>query len=120
MSYNNYSRNGTKVSREKLKQASTFQAGELFKWAGDPFADISFVGLRNWLTNIAGLDPKDDRYKKFFDSLDSYIELTSLKAIQFSTEEAKFNLLIASKTKKTTDGTDRRPLFELGPTSPRK
>lgn len=115
MSYNNYQGNRKKVAREELKKASTFQVGELFDWTHDPFADISFVALRNWLTNIGGMDPKDADYVKFFEAMDSYIELTSLKAIQYSTEEAKYNLLIASKAKKTTDASNRRPLYELAP-----
>ena len=117
MSYSNYSGGVTKVSREKLKQASTFQAGEFFDWTGDPFADISFVGLRNWLINVAGLDRKDDRYSKFFETFDAYIDLTSLKSIQRSSEEAKFNLLIADRAKKdiSEDYTKRRPLFALAP-----
>lgn len=116
MSYNDrYSGNKTKATRAELKRTSTFQVGELFDWTHDPFADISFVGLRNWLTSIAGLKETDEQYKEFFKAFDSYIELTSLKAIQSSTEEAKFNLLIASKKQKKTDVDNRRPLFELAP-----
>ena len=118
MSYNDrYSGNKIKATRKELTSVSTFQVGELFKWSHDPFADISFVSLRNWLTNIAGLKPIDKRYDKFFAALDSYIELTSLKAIQHSSEEAKFNLLVASKKQKKTDVDKRRPLFELAPRS---
>lgn len=118
MSYNRYSGNTTKVAKEKLKQVSSFQVGDLFNWTKDPFADITFAGLRNWLTEIAGLKENDDKYRLFFKSLDSYINMTSLKAIQNSSEEAKFNLLVASQAKKTKDVSDRRPLFELYPRPP--
>ena len=117
MSYNQYSGNTTKIAKEKLRQVSTFQVGDLFDWTKDPFADISFVGLRNWLTEIAGLDPKNERFNLFFKALDSYIDITSLQAIQNSSEDAKFNLLVASQAKKKTDTGNRRPLFELAPRS---
>jgi hypothetical protein len=101
-----------RVAKEAIRNVSTFQAGEIFEHLSEPLADVSYVGLRNWLINVAGLKTNDDNYKKFFEVLDSYIKLTELKNVQNSSEEAKFNLLIAAKTKKD-DYKDRRPIFEL-------
>lgn len=101
-----------KAKLEDIRRLTAYQLGDIFEYLRQPHADVSFVGLRSWLVNVAGLDPKNEKYTKFFDVLDSYIKLTELKSVQNSSEYTKMDLMLAGSLKKDKKE-DRGPLFEI-------
>lgn len=104
------SRTKDRLPSEVLKKFASVMTGKLSKHLTRPFADIKFIALNQWLTEIGGIDKTT--HPNFFRLLDARINLSEVENINKVSEPTKLNLHISDSLKDQRIE-ERGALFEI-------